>query len=123
MSRTQSETCTGKSVFRHIIFIGSIPKIFLKCPPLPLPHPKKKKKGERKKKNKDPKSSHKLLTCLKTQTVNSIPNCFNLDVVPLPVKFKNSRNQRKISIRASGHTLSMKLRKFIKMKIKVYLLF
>jgi hypothetical protein len=54
-----------------------------------------------------------LLTCLKTQTVNSIPNCFNLDVVPLPVKFKNSRNQRKISIRASGHTLSMKLRKFI----------
>ena len=23
-------------------------------------------------------------TCLKTQTVNSIPNCFNLEVVPLP---------------------------------------
>ena len=28
-------------------------------------------------------------TCLKTQTVNSIPNCFSLEVVPLPTKMKD----------------------------------
>ena len=37
------------------------------------------------------KPSNIALTCLNTHTVNSIPNCFNLDVVPFPIKFKNMK--------------------------------
>jgi hypothetical protein len=36
----------------------------------------------------------KVHTCLKTQTVNSIPSCFSLEVVPIPKGIEIQQNIR-----------------------------
>lgn len=46
------------------------------------------------KKKIQPKPTNKVLTCLNTQTVNSIPSCLILEVVLLPIAIQNSKDKK-----------------------------